>query len=106
MSARPATPLGDEPALEAGVPSAREGRPPRIRVVTRGLALVLLVAIGGLCYLVDSSSHAARPPAVCDGLDGVVEAVAFAEEGRLVVARTIGGSLTLWDPVSGHLQST
>src|SRR5262245_63449903 len=103
MSVWPATPLEDEPAPEAAVPRAREGRAPRIRVVTPGLALILLVAIGGVCYRIDSSSRAARPPAVCEGLDGVVEAVAFAKEGRWVVARTIGGSLILWDPVRDRL---
>lgn len=105
LHAQLAAPLEDEPQLEAGVPDDGEGKLPRIRVVTRGVAVALSAAIGGLCYLVDSSSVVARPPAICEGFDGIIVSVVFTGDGRRVAACTIGGSLILWEPDSGQLQS-
>lgn len=105
MPGRPWRMADDGPGGQAEPNRSREVTPPRIRVVTRGLAVALLGAVAFLCYLVDRSPPTVLAKASCVGLGGFVETVAFADAGRMVVARTSDGSLTRWDPVGGRRQT-
>jgi WD40 repeat protein len=77
--------------------------PCRVRVVTRGLALMLAAVALVLAHL----SQSPPPPvpgafATCDGLEGFVKALARPADGRTHYACTSNGTLLTWNPHSSQ----
>src|SRR5829696_5937255 len=73
----------------------------RVRVVTRGLGLILFATAVAIVYLAESPSRDGEAAASCDGLNGYVRALAVHPDGGTVSACNSDGSLTLWEPGSG-----
>lgn len=98
-------PTDDGPDREVPPGLPHEASPPRVRVVTRGLAAVLwggVVGLSSLGYLADRSPSPGLARASCEGLDGYIKALVFTDEGRVVAARGSGGLLILWNPTTGQ----
>lgn len=106
MPGRRWTPTDDGLDREAEPTPPRATGLPRIRILTRGLAVALLGATAALCYLADRSPTSLPARATCEGLNGYAEALVFADGGRVVAARTSDGSLALWDPDTGSVRTT
>jgi WD40 repeat protein len=93
---------GPRPEGETGPSPASRGSSPRVRTLTRGLALSLLATAAGLALMVEGPVPEAAAPAECEGLPGHVRALAFRPDGRTVAACTSDGSLVHWAPGPGR----
>jgi WD40 repeat protein len=80
------------------------GVPCRVRVVTRGLAFMLAAVAIVITYLSQSPPPSSEPAAfaACDGLEGVVKALARPAADRSHYACISNGRLTIWNPRSSH----
>jgi WD40 repeat protein len=89
----------DPEACGATEPSDHQGGvPSRVRVVTRGLAVILATMTVGLVYLADEPRSHLALCASSEGFRGTVRGQTFAPQGRRIYACTSDGSLLSWIP--------
>lgn len=74
------------------------GAPCRVRVVTRGLGLMLTVLIVGLIHQSRSSMTVPAAFATCDSSSGCVRALVHSTDDRVIYGCNADGSHTTWDP--------
>jgi WD40 repeat protein len=93
---------------EAAVPDQHPSRTVRISVLTRGLALSLIVAIGIAAVLIGSSPDGLEPPtkgqvwSAIASESGALDSVLFSPDGKFLASLDSNGSALLWDFASGR----
>lgn len=73
------------------------GRRLRVRVMTRGLVLALLVFGVAIQQLGGRAAPYVEAYEICEGFGGIVQALTMSAEGRTVFACTFDGKLTVWE---------
>lgn len=102
-SRRTEGPYGRRPGGEAESDDDQLSVPCRVKVVTRGLALIIaLMGIILVCQSQSSSPAVPVPFATCDGLQGFVKALARPADDRTNYACISNGRLTFWNPHFSH----